>query len=1184
MTSSKSSLCLIPALVAAALLTALAAHAQTVDRIVAPIDVAKVQALPNHHPIWAVPANDLGAIPANEPIVNLTLVLARSPEQEQAFQQLLADQQNPASPDFRKWLSPEEIGQRFGLSDNDLAAVTAWLQGQGLQVNWVAPSRIFIRFSGAAANVGRAFQTEFHEYNLHGTQLMSVSSDPMIPAALAPVIKAVRGLYTIENRPYHFVRPMQLNAPGLTLNSSTHFVAPADFNLIYDLPASLSGTGTTIGIVGESRTDMADFANFRQLTGATFPNPTEVIPTSLFGIDPGAAYTAPPSCETSNSCTTAQIDQLDAQGEATLDVFRAGSVAPGASLMLVAATPDSGGIEVDAQYLVQTTPTPIQVMSISFGACESEVGSGDVDFWDAIFQQATGEGISVLVASGDAGASECDTYFATPPANPSPNSPNYICSSSYDTCVGGTEFNDASDPSTYWSSSNNPTTLESALSYIPEGAWNEPLNSNGYTQAAATGGGVSTIIVTPSWQAGNGVPSARAGRYTPDIAFSAADHDGYLGCFAAGGGSCVNGSNGTPFVVFSGTSAAAPSMAGVAALLDQSKGAAQGNLNPDLYLMGISVPTVFHQVSIASSGVASCSVSVPSMCNNSIPSPTELTGGQAGFTLGATGGYSEVTGLGSLDVAQFIPVYGSSALMITPAVTVIPSFANITTSDSESVLVTVNGGSDTPTPTGSITLSSGTFSATTGLSNPTIGSASATFNIISGSLAVGTDTLTATYTATGTIYNSASGTATVTVTSPTPMTPSINWVTPAAINYGTALSTTQLDATASVPGTFAYNPPATTILTAGQHTLSLTFTPTDRTDYTTATDSVTITVNKATPAITWPTPAPITYGTAMSSTQLDATANTAGSFAYSPSAGRVLTAGQQTLSASFTPTDTSDYTNTTASVTLTINRATPTVSWPTPSAVAVGTVLSPTQLDATASVPGTFVYNPADGTVLSTAGNIPLNVTFTPTDATDYSITTGSVTLVVGAAGSSSFAISGTSVSVSPGATSGNTSTITVTPAGGFTGTVTLTAAATGPAGANFPPTFTWTPANGQVSITGAGNGTATLTIATTAPTSGCSAESEPQDRLPWYSGGAALACLLLFGLPAKRRKWRAFFGLVALCIALGTGISACGGNKTGTACPNISTSGTTAGTYTITVTGTSGSATSTGTVTLTVN
>ena len=155
-----------------------------------------------------------------------------------------------------------------------------------------------------------------------------------------------------------------------------------------------------------------------------------------------------------------------------------------------------------------------------------------VAFWDTLFQQAAGEGISVFVSSGDAGASGCDSYFSTPPAIPAPNSPNYICSSSYATCVGGTEFNDTSNPSQYWSSSNG-NGLSSALGYIPEGAWNEPLDSNSNLQVAASGGGVSTVIPTPGWQAGTGVPAARSGRYTPDIAFSASAHDGYFACFAA---------------------------------------------------------------------------------------------------------------------------------------------------------------------------------------------------------------------------------------------------------------------------------------------------------------------------------------------------------------------------------------------------------------------------------------------------------------------------------------------------------------------------------------------------------------------------------------------------------------------------------------------------------------------------
>ena len=225
-------------------------------------------------------------------------------------------------------------------------------------------------------------------------------------------------------------------------------------------------------------------------------------------------------------------------------------------------------------------------------------------------------------------------------------------------------------------------------------------------------------------------------------------------------------------------------------------------------------------------------------------------------------------------------------------------------------------------------------------------------------------------------------------------TPQITWAIPAAIAYGTALGAAQLDATSSVAGTFAYSPAAGTVLTAGPQTLKATFTPTDTTDYTTAMATVTLTVNEAAPTITWPTPAAITYGAGLGAAQLDATSSVAGSFAYSPSSGVVLGAGSQALKTTFTPTDTTDYTTASASVTLTVNQATPIVTWATPAAIFQGTALSATQLDATASVPGTFVYTPALGATPA-VGNDTLSVTFTPTDSVDYSAVTATVTLTV---------------------------------------------------------------------------------------------------------------------------------------------------------------------------------------------
>ena len=181
-------------------------------------------------------------------------------------------------------------------------------------------------------------------------------------------------------------------------------------------------------------------------------------------------------------------------------------------------------------------------------------------------------------------------------------------------------------------------------------------------------------------------------------------------------------------------------------------------------------------------------------------------------------------------------------------------------------------------------------------------------------------------------------------------------------------------------------------MTAGSQTLSVTLTPTDSTDYTTATATVTLTVNKATPAIAWATPASIAYGTALSATQFNASSTIAGTFVYTPALG-TLTAGSQTLSVTLTPTDSTDYTTATATVTLTVNKATPAIAWATPASIAYGTALSATQFNASSTIAGTFVYTPALGTL--TAGSQTLSVTLTPTDSTDYTTATATVTLTV---------------------------------------------------------------------------------------------------------------------------------------------------------------------------------------------
>jgi hypothetical protein len=276
-------------------------------------------------------------------------------------------------------------------------------------------------------------------------------------------------------------------------------------------------------------------------------------------------------------------------------------------------------------------------------------------------------------------------------------------------------------------------------------------------------------------------------------------------------------------------------------------------------------------------------------------------------------------------------------------------------------------------------------------------------------LTAGSQTLNVIFTPTDAVdYTTATGTTTLTVNKVAPV---VTWATPTAITYGTALSATQLDATANTAGAFVYAPLAGAVLGVGNQTLNVTFTPTDTTDYTSpATGTVTLSVTKATPVITWATPTAITYLTALSATQLDATANTPGTFVYAPAAGAVLTAGSQTLNVTFTPTDAVDYTTATGTTTLTVNKATPVVTWATPAAVSYGTALSAAQLDATASTAGAFVYAPPAATVLGGGAQV-LTVTFTPTDAVDYTTATGTVTLTVTPAVSTTALVSSTNPS-----------------------------------------------------------------------------------------------------------------------------------------------------------------------------
>ena len=693
------------------------AHSQSVasqqaDRVFDRGKFNAVTQLSGHIPTWASAPNDAGSAPDNLP-VRLSFVLTRSSERQADFTRLLEDQQNPASPSFHKWLSPKQLGRLYGPTTHDLSAFAAWLNTQGLTLGEIAPSGMFITVNASTSTAAKALRTSFHYFSVNGASRLSAITEPSLPSQFAPIVGSISGLSQIAIFPMHHAASLPMPArtgngsaaPQYTnSNSGSHFITPSDFATIFDLKpvynAGITGAGQKVAIIGRSQIATTDISEFESATGLTANLPNVVIPTD--GVDPGI---------------TADGDQ----SEATLDVDRVIGTAPKVQADLVVSGSAGGydGIYVAAQYEVQHLLDP--VMNISFGSCEVYAGPGGVSLWDTLFAQAASEGISVFVSAADSGAATCEPQFATPDSFQF-RAINYICASSYATCVGATEPADTADPGQYWSSTNGAG-LSSALSYIPEGAWNEPTTtlSNGNTAyvSASGGGGASIFIPKPAWQQGIGVPADGA-RDIPDASFPGAAHDGYFACYAAGNGDCAN----NRFEYFSGTSAAAPAYAAVTALLNQKTGGSQGNLNPLLYRTAANTPTAFHDATPASSGVANCSIDLPSMCNNSTPSPTGLSGGLEGYALAT--GYDQATGLGSLDIANFLaaaaaPVtaLASTQLAVRIADSTIASgqtnilTANLTTATAGSPTGTVQFYSGV-TPLGApVTLTGGTVTTST---------------------------------------------------------------------------------------------------------------------------------------------------------------------------------------------------------------------------------------------------------------------------------------------------------------------------------------------------------------------------------------------------------------------------------------------------------------------------------------
>ena len=573
------------------------------------------------HPL-ASPANEIGRAAGDLPMTRMMLQLSSGADGEAALEQLIADQHDPKSARYHQWLTPEQFGAQFGPAQPDIDAITGWLKSQGFTVTSVAAGRRVIEFSGTAQQVEKTFQTEMHLYRVRGVEHVANSTDIAIPEALSPVIEGVVSLHNFGSRPLHH-KPVR-GIPLTDLQSGSHALSPSDFATIYDLSAlwnlNYDGTGQTVAIAGRTNINTSDVTTFRSTFGLSGNN-TQIV---LNGTDPG-------------------IVSSDEETEADLDVEWSGAVAKGATIKFVVSksTNASDGVDLSDQYIVDNNLAA--AMSVSFGYCEAQGGSGN-SFYNTLWQQAAAQGMSVFVAAGDSGAAGCDAPSSSGSNGANTTTPashgfavSGLASTPYNVAVGGTEFNDGSG--SYWSTSNNSTTKASALSYIPEAAWNE----SSYTTAGASGnglwagsGGASILYSTPPWQTGAGVPASDPGapgqhhRYLPDVSLSAAGHDGYL-IYQEG-----------QLEIVGGTSAASPSFAGLMAVIDQYTGGRNGLPNTRLYALASQNPAAFHDVTVGTNAVP---------CAGGSPNCSSTTAGTVGAMNGYSSGigYDLATGLGSVD-------------------------------------------------------------------------------------------------------------------------------------------------------------------------------------------------------------------------------------------------------------------------------------------------------------------------------------------------------------------------------------------------------------------------------------------------------------------------------------------------------------------------------------------------------
>jgi large repetitive protein len=667
------------------------------------------------HPL-ATPASSAGRVEADKTFQRMLFVLTPSAEQEAQLKQLLADQQNPRSPNYHHWLTAKAFGAQFGPADGDVQKARAWLESAGFTVTQTAASKRWLEFSGSSGQVESAFQTQMQYFRVRGRTYVANASDLAIPASLAGISRGVASLNNFGLRPpVHTATGLAgTNAQGqkikLTPNltaagatDTTYYMAPGDFAAIYNTKALLSsgvdGTGITIAIAAQSDIEITDQQQFRQI----FQLPSNDPNVFVSGPDPGLA------------------NEVDAD-ESLLDVEWAGAVAPSATIDLVVAgsTDTTPGVNLAAAYIIDSDLAPI--LTFTYGSCEQALGTTGNAFFNALWEQAAAEGITVVVSAGDNGAAGCDNPNAGEPAQYGP-AVNGVAATPFNLAVGGSEFADSGNPATFWSSAN-AANYSSAIGYIPENAWNESCDpgqptsatncvfGNGNFSLLSAAGGVSTLYAKPTWQTGAGVPADGA-RDVPDVVLAAAsEHDEAVYCTSLAGNPCqLNAAQQlVNLTLVGGTSVSTPAMAGILALVEQKNGAYQGQVDYLLYRFAQTAGNTCSSTSETNPSTSnSCVFYDITSGSNAVPCAGRSSGcssvnaGVNGMLTGfaAGPGYDAVTGLGSVNAANLAAAWNASALLSSQITLQTPSI-----SIAHGTTVPLNGAvsatTGTGTPTGAV--------------------------------------------------------------------------------------------------------------------------------------------------------------------------------------------------------------------------------------------------------------------------------------------------------------------------------------------------------------------------------------------------------------------------------------------------------------------------------------------------